>query len=65
MSELSEHIDVAVSALNNLRDEQAKRLLVLDELQAAAEDASLTAFLSKAIKPRKTRIAEVVPERLR
>lgn len=64
VSELSERIDAAVAGLNVLRDEQAKRLLVLDGLQASSEDASLTAFLNKAIKPRKTRVAEVIPERL-
>ena len=64
VSELSDRIDAAVADLNALRNEQAKRLLGLDELQGVADDASLTAFLSKAIKPRKTRVAEVVPERL-
>jgi hypothetical protein len=64
VSELSERIDRSVTELNALRDEQAKRLLVLDELQAAAGDASLTAFLNKAIRPRRAQVAEVVPERL-
>lgn len=64
VSSLSERIDAAVSELNGLRDEQAKRLLVLDELKGATEEASLSAFLNKAIKPRRTRVSEVVPERL-
>lgn len=65
VSTLSERIDAAVSELNELRSDQAKRLVVLDELQAAADDTSLAAFLTKAIKPRTPRVPEIVPERLR
>lgn len=61
---LSERIDALVTELNDVRDQQAKRLLVLDELQASVTDQSLGAFLNQAIKPRKTRVREVVPERL-
>lgn len=64
VSSLSERIDALVSELNDLRDQQAKRLIVLDELRASVSDASLGAFLDQAIKPRKTRVREVVPERL-
>ena len=64
VSTLSERIDALVSQLNEARDEQAKRLLVLDELRASVTDASLGAFLNQAIKPRKVRVHEVVPERL-
>lgn len=64
VSTLSERIDALVSQLNEARDEQAKRLLVLDELRASVTDASLGAFLNQAIKPRKARVREVVPERL-
>lgn len=61
---LSERTDALVTELNDVRDQQAKRLLVLDELQASVTDQSLGAFLNQAIKPRKTRVREVVPERL-
>ncbi len=64
VSELAERIDALVTELNDVRDQQAKRLLVLDELRASVTDQSLAAFLNQAIKPRKTRIREVVPERL-
>jgi hypothetical protein len=53
VSTLSEQIDALVGELNGVRDEQAKRLLVLD-----------ASFLDKAIRPRRQRVAEVVPERL-
>ena len=61
---LSVRIDALVTELNDLRDQQAKRLIVLDELRASVSDASLGAFLDQAIKPRKTRVREVIPERL-
>jgi len=61
---LSERIDALVTELNDVRGQQAKRLLVLDELQGSVTDQSLGAFLNQAIKPRKTRVREVVPERL-
>lgn len=64
VSALSEQIDAHVTALNDLRDQQAKRLLVLDELRASVTDGSLGSFLDGAIKPRRTRVREVVPERL-
>lgn len=65
VSALSERIDALVTELNDARDEQAKRLIVLDELRASVSDQSLGAFLDQAIKPRKTRVREIVPERLR
>ena len=61
---LSERIDGLVGELNNLRDQQAKRLLVLDALRSSVSDKSLGAFLDSAIRPRKTRVPEVIPERL-
>ena len=61
---LSNQIDTLVEQLNALRDEQAKRLIVLDALRGSVADPSLGAFLDKAIRPRKTRVVEVVPERL-
>jgi hypothetical protein len=61
---LSGRIDSLVEELNSRRDDQAKRLLVLDELRGSVRDASLGAFLDKAIRPRKTQVAEVIPERL-
>lgn len=64
VSSLSARIDALVTELNDLRDQQAKRLIVLDELRASVTDQSLGAFLDQAIKPRKTRVPEVVPERL-
>ena len=64
VTSLSERIDGLVTELNDLRDQQAKRLIVLDELRASVSDASLGAFLDQAIKPRKTRVREVIPERL-
>jgi hypothetical protein len=65
VSALSERIDALVTDLNAARDEQAKRLIVLDELRASVSDGSLGAFLDQAIRPRKTRVVEVVPKRLR
>jgi hypothetical protein len=64
VSALSERIDKLVSDLNSRRDEQTKRLLALDALRASVDDPSLGAFLDKAIRPRKPRVAEVVPKRL-
>ena len=64
VSALSEQIDDLVTALNAARDEQARRLLVLDTLRASVDDSSLGAFLDKAIRPRRTRVAELVPDRL-
>lgn len=65
VSELSERIDALVTELNDARDQQAKRLIVLDELRASVSDGSLGSFLDQAIRPRKTRVVEVVPKRLR
>jgi len=65
VSELSERIDALVNELNDARDQQAKRLIVLDELRASVSDQSLGSFLDQAIRPRKTRVVEVVPKRLR
>jgi hypothetical protein len=64
VSALSEKIDGLVRQLNDAREEQAKRLLVLDALRTSVEDANLGAFLDKAIRPRKTRVEEVMPKRL-
>lgn len=64
VSALSERIDSLVTDLNAARDEQAKRLLVLDALQSSVNDAGLTSFLDKAIRPRRARVQEVVPKRL-
>jgi hypothetical protein len=64
VSALSEKIDGLVRQLNDAREEQAKRLLVLDALRTSVEDANLGAFLDKAIRPRKTRVEEVIPKRL-
>ncbi|HET7529945.1 MAG TPA: hypothetical protein VFJ98_03195 [Mycobacteriales bacterium] len=61
---LSERIDKLVAELNARRDDQTKRLLALDALRASVDDASLGAFLDKAIRPRKPRVAEVIPQRL-
>ena len=65
VSALSERIDSLVTDLNAARDEQAKRLIVLDELRASVSDGSLGSFLDQAIRPRKTRVVEVVPKRLK
>ena len=64
VSALSERIDQLVTDLNNRRAEQAKRLLALDALRSSVKDAGLTAFLDKAIRPRKAHVPEVVPKRL-
>jgi hypothetical protein len=64
VSALSTRIDALVNELNDLRDQQAKRLIVLDELRASVTDSTLGSFLDQAIKPRKTRVREVIPERL-
>ena len=61
---LSEKIDDLVTALNAAREEQATRLLVLDELRASVQDETLGAFLEKAVRPRRARVVEVFPERL-
>ena len=64
VSALSERIDKLVTELNARRDDQTKRLLALDALRGSVDDASLGAFLDKAIRPRKPRVAEVIPKRL-
>jgi len=61
---LSEEIDVLVTQLNAVREEQAQRLYALDALRGAAEDGGLTSFLDKLIRPRQPRVPEVVPDRL-
>lgn len=65
VSTLSERIDAHVAELNALREEQAVRLLALDELQESVSDPSLSAFLATTIRPRPVRVAELIPERLR
>ena len=64
VSALSERIDKLVTDLNARRDDQTKRLLVLDALRASVDDPGLGGFLDKAIRPRKPRVAEVIPKRL-
>ncbi|MCW2600242.1 MAG: Lsr2 [Frankiales bacterium] len=64
VSVLSERIDVLVIELNDLRDQQAKRLIVLDELRTSVSDKSLGSFLDQTIQPRQTRVPEIIPERL-
>jgi len=64
VSTLSEQIDRLVNELNARRDDQTKRLLALDALRSSADDSTLGAFLEKAIRPRKPRVTEVIPERL-
>ncbi len=61
---LSERIDGLVTQLNAVREEQAKRLIVLDALRGAVDDTNLGTFLDKAIRPRRARVEEVVPKRL-
>jgi hypothetical protein len=61
---LSERIDKLVTELNAKRDDQTKRLLVLDALRASVDDPGLGGFLDKAIRPRKPRVNEVIPKRL-
>lgn len=64
VSSLSERIDELVADLNDVREEKAQRLLALDALQGSASDGGLSSFLDKLIKPRPTRVPEIVPERL-
>ena len=64
VSALSEQIDTLVAELNARREEQAARLLALDALQGSVTDTGLSSFLDKAIRPRKTRVPEVIPDRL-
>lgn len=64
VSSLSERIDALVADLNDVREEQAQRLLALDALRGSAKDGGLSSFLDKLIKPRPTRVPEVVPARL-
>jgi hypothetical protein len=61
---LSERIDVLVTQLNAVREEQSKRLLVLDALRGAVDDTNLGTFLDKAIRPRRARVVEAFPKRL-
>ena len=64
VSALSERIDKLVAELNARREDQTKRLLVLDALRGSVDDAGLGSFLDKAIRPRKPRVQEVIPKRL-
>jgi hypothetical protein len=64
VGKLSEQIDDLVGALNGRRDEQAARLLALDALRSSVDDAGLSSFFEKAIRPRRTRVPEVIPDRL-
>jgi len=64
VSRLSEHIDQLVAELNTVREVQSNRLLALDALLAEVKDAGLTSYLEKLIRPRKTGVVEVIPERL-
>lgn len=64
VSALSERIDSLVADLNDVREEQAQRLLALDALRSSAKDGGLSSFLDKLIKPRPTRVPEIVPDRL-
>ena len=61
---LSERIDGLVTQLNAAREEQAKRLIVLDALRGAVDDTNLGTFLDKAIRPRRARVEESFPKRL-
>src|SRR5437016_2979172 len=61
---LSDRIDRLVAELNTARDEQGARLVALDALRGSVNDAGLGSFLDKAIRPRRTRVGEVVPQRL-
>jgi hypothetical protein len=61
---LTERIDTLVTELNDVREQQAKRLLVLDELRSSVSDQSLGSFLDKVIASRKPRVPEVIPDRL-
>jgi hypothetical protein len=61
---LTERIDALVGELNAVRDEQAQRLIALDNLRSTATDGGLTSFLDKLIRPRMPRVPEVVPDRL-
>jgi protoporphyrinogen oxidase len=64
VSALSEQIDTLVTELNGRREDQAARLLALDALRGSVTDTGLNTFLDKAIRPRRTRVPEVIPERL-
>ncbi len=61
---MSEQIDELVTELNGVREEQATRLLVLDDLRGSVGDDTLGTFLNQTIQPRTVRVEEVVPERL-
>lgn len=64
VSALSEQIDELVTELNAVRQEQATRLLVLDDLRGSVGDDTLGTFLNQTIRPRAVRVEEIVPERL-
>lgn len=64
VTRLSEVIDDHVVTLNGLRADVAQRLLHLDELRAAADDANLGAFLDDTIQPQLPQQAEDFPDRI-
>ena len=61
---LSGQIDEHVKALNELRAEATRRLLHLDDLQSAAEDVNLSAFLDTTIQPQLPAVEEEFPARI-
>jgi len=61
---LTRRIDEHVRALNTLRAELAARLVGLDRLREAADDAHLAAFLDRAVVTPLPHLDEDFPDRL-
>ena len=64
ITNLCQKIDAEVTALNALRAEAAARLVRLDGLRSAADDADLEVFLETAIRVELPRVPEQFPDRL-
>ena len=64
LTSLSRRIDEHVTALNALRAELEERLLRLDQLVEAAEDADLAAFVRDVAEPALPAVDENFPRRL-
>lgn len=64
ITSLSRRIDEHVAAVNDLRRAAVRRLAVLDELIASADDPDLQAWLETVGAAPLPRVTEVFPDRL-
>lgn len=64
ITNLAQRIDEHVARLNTTRADAARRLLLLDELVAAAENSDLTVFLTQAVVAPLPQVPEQFPERI-